>query len=149
MTNNLPPRVVRRRGLTLLELTIVITILMTLIALLFIGSRAWKRGSDRAACILTLRNMQSATRSYQNLYGYSFGDRPYAEYGTQDIGDHLYRKGYIEEKLYKQATGAEKCPAGGAYACPIPDIFPREGELYIQCSLSGSDEHTPKSYGDW
>ena len=149
MTNNLPPRVVARRGITLLELTIVIAVLLALVSIVFIGSRAWKRGSDRATCILSLRNVQVATRSYQNLYGYNYGGRPYAENGSQDIALHLYQKGYIEQGLYRYATGAQSCAGGGAYSCPTPDIFPEAGELYMRCSLSASAEHQPASRDNW
>ena len=149
MTSNSSPRVVRHRGLSLLELTIVIATLLALISILFVGSRAWKRGSDRAGCVLTMRNVQVAARSYQNMYGYASGGRPYAEYGTQDIAEHLYSKGYIEVKAYRQARGTELCPGGGVYSCPVPDIFPKEGELYMQCSLSAPDDHEPKTHADW
>lgn len=149
MNNNSPPGVVRYRGLTLVELTVVITILLTLISVLFIGSRAWKRGSDRAICVLSMRTIQVATRSYQNLYGYNYGGRPYAEDGTQDIAVHLLAKGYIDRNLYSQTRGTTKCAAGGTYDCPLPDIFPEQGELYMDCSLSGSDNHAPKSHDNW
>lgn len=39
-------------AMTLLELTVVIMVLLSLISILFIGARAWKRGSDRTGCIL-------------------------------------------------------------------------------------------------
>lgn len=149
MTNNSPPGVVRRRGLTLLELTVVITILLTLISILFVGSRAWKRGSDRAGCVLTLRNVQVAARSYQNMYGYNFGGHPYADNGTQDIAEHLHAKGYIEANLYQQTRGMTPCPGGGAYSCPFPDIFPQPGQLYMKCSLASPDNHAPTSQADW
>ena len=149
MTNNPPPGVVRHRGLTMLELTVVIATLLALVSILFFGSRAWLRGSDRAGCILTIRNVQVAARSYQNIYGYNYGGRPYAENGTQDIAAHLYSKGYIEGKLYQQTRGAAKCSAGGTYTCRFPDIFPREGELYMVCSLSGSDAHVPTTHTEW
>jgi type II secretory pathway pseudopilin PulG len=149
MKYNLSPRVVRRSGMTLLELTVCIMVLLALISILFFSAKAWKRGSDRAACILSLRNVQVATRSYQNLYGYNYGGRPYAENGTQDIARHLYDKGYIEKNLFNNATGANKCPAGGSYTCPLPDIFPEAGELYMKCSLATSAEHEPVSHDDW
>ncbi|MBC7981098.1 MAG: prepilin-type N-terminal cleavage/methylation domain-containing protein, partial [Armatimonadetes bacterium] len=38
-----------KSGMTLLELTVVILVLLSLISILFIGARAWKKGSDRAA----------------------------------------------------------------------------------------------------
>ncbi|MDF1714657.1 MAG: type II secretion system protein [Akkermansiaceae bacterium] len=59
----------RPKGLTLIELTVVILVLLALITVLFIGGRAWKKGSDRAGCILNIRNAQQAVRSYQNLRG--------------------------------------------------------------------------------
>lgn len=149
MNTQPPPRVVRPRGLTLLELTIVIAVLLSLVSILFVGARAWKRGGDRACCILTIRNVQVATRSYQNMYGYDYGSHPSAENGTQDIARQLFAKGYIEQRLFDQARGATKCPAGGSYACLVPDVFPQEGELYMACSLSGSDGHTPSSHADW
>ena len=88
--------------------------------------------------MLTLRNVQMAARSYQNLYGYNYGGHPYAENGTQDIAVHLYQKGYIEKKLFDQATGLEACAGGGTYTCPTPDIFPHSGQLYLKCSLSAT-----------
>ncbi|HEX7260350.1 MAG TPA: hypothetical protein VF258_00895 [Luteolibacter sp.] len=133
----------------MLELTVVIATFLLLISVLFIASRAWKRGSDRAMCVMTLRNIQVATRSYQNIYGYHFGSRPSAENGTQDIAEHLLSKGYIETKLYRLTRGTDPCPAGGTYTCPLPDVFPDEGELYVDCTLASSDQHAPDRHADW
>jgi prepilin-type N-terminal cleavage/methylation domain-containing protein len=149
MTNNLPPRVVRQRGLTMVELSIVVLILLALVSMLFVGARAWKRGTDRASCILSIRNVQVAARSYQNLYGYSAGGRPYAENGTQNIAELLFAKGYIEDKLYQQARGTCPCHGGGIYSCIVPDVFPVDGQPYLTCSLSAADEHKPSSTDQW
>ena len=56
-----------KSGMTLLELTVVILVLLSLISILFIGARAWKKGSDRAGCILNIRNTQQAVRGYMNM----------------------------------------------------------------------------------
>jgi type II secretory pathway pseudopilin PulG len=56
----------RKAGVTLLELTVVILVLLTLISILFVGVNAWRRGSDRAANCLNVRNTQQAMRGYQN-----------------------------------------------------------------------------------
>ena len=37
-----------KSGMTLIELTVVILVLLSLISILFVGARAWKKGSDRA-----------------------------------------------------------------------------------------------------
>jgi prepilin-type N-terminal cleavage/methylation domain-containing protein len=63
-----------KSGMTLLELTVVILVLLSLISILFIGARAWKKGSDRAASILQIRNCQQAVRSYANMNAKNPGD---------------------------------------------------------------------------
>lgn len=149
MITRLPPRVVRNRGLSLLEFTVVIAALISLVSTLWIGALAWKRGSDRAGCVLMLRNVQVATRCYQNLYGYNYGDRLRAVNSTPDVAQQMLNKGYIEQKLCDLAHGIGKCPAGGTWTCPIPDIFPQEGSLYLVCSLATSEGHTPGAHADW
>ncbi len=57
----------RKTGMTLLELTVVILVLLSLISILFVGARAWKKGSDRSANIMNLRNCQQAMRGHQNM----------------------------------------------------------------------------------
>jgi type II secretory pathway pseudopilin PulG len=57
----------RKAGMTLLELTVVILVLLSLISILFVGARAWKKGSDRSANILNIRNTQQAMRGEENM----------------------------------------------------------------------------------
>ncbi|HVJ45714.1 MAG TPA: hypothetical protein VM511_04965, partial [Luteolibacter sp.] len=57
----------RTAGMTLLELTVVILVLLSLISILFVGARAWKKGSDRSTNILNLRNAQQAVRGHANM----------------------------------------------------------------------------------
>ena len=64
----------RKTGMTLLELTVVILVLLSLISILFIGARAWKKGSDRSANIMNLRNCQQAMRGHQNMHELKVGD---------------------------------------------------------------------------
>lgn len=151
MKCKLPAQAAGRRGMTLLELAIVIVVLLLMAGALMAGGRAWKRGADRAGCVLNLRNVQMAARCYQHLYGYRHGDRPQSEYGTQDISRHLFEKGYIEKRLYDQARGSESCPGGGTYTAESPDVFPAAGRLYLECSMAASDEHQPRpgSHDEW
>ena len=64
----------RKAGMTLLELTVVILVLLSLISILFIGARAWKKGSDRAANILNMRNVQQAVRAHAKVRGLAISD---------------------------------------------------------------------------
>lgn len=61
------PSVKSKSGMTLLELTVVILVLLSLISILFVGARAWKKGSDRSTNIMNLRNAQQAMRGHQNM----------------------------------------------------------------------------------
>jgi len=67
MKLNKPQSIHRKAGMTLLELTVVILVLLSLISILFIGARAWKKGSDRSANIMNIRNCQQAMRGEQNM----------------------------------------------------------------------------------
>ena len=62
-----------KSGMTLLELTVVILVLLSLISILFIGARAWKKGSDRSANIMNIRNTQQAMRGEQNMKALAVG----------------------------------------------------------------------------
>ena len=143
------PSVTRARGMTLVELTVMIAVLLGMAAVLFIGARAWKRGSDRAGCVVNIRNVQMAVRSYQNVYGYAPGSSPAPEYGTQDIARHLFEKSFIVNGLFAAMEGSKPCPGGGTYQAPARNLFPLPGELFMECSLVGSEKHGPQEHGDW
>lgn len=129
-----------RPGMTLLELTVVILVLMTMISVLFFGAQAWKRGSDRALCIVNIQTVQKAVRSYANLYGFDPGQNaPNLE--SKLIG------------LGKFVESTPECPGGGNYAFGQTygnNTIPPLGELYMECSLETSDEHFPTNLsGEW
>lgn len=123
------------RGMTLLELTVVIAVMLSLITLLFYGARAWKRGSDRAVCIMNIQNTQKGLRSYSNLNA--------LEPGANIPG---LKNLIIGFGRFVQVT--PNCPSGGIYTYG-EDVIPPFGTLYIECSLSGSERHTPKDFSDW
>ncbi len=144
-----PLRSSKRNGFSLLELTVVIAVTLSLTTLLILGARAWKNGADRTGCLLTIRNVQTSMRAYQNLYGYDAGSMPYAEGGTQDIASHLFSKGYISGKIYDEVQGAATCAGGGSYERSHPDFFPPAGDLYIKCSLAAQKDHLLEPGPEW
>jgi type II secretory pathway pseudopilin PulG len=123
----------RAKGMTLLELTVVILVLLSLISILFIGARAWKKGSDKAGCIMNIRNVQQAVRSWQNMNNKNVG----ATYAvtTDIIGTGLF------------VESAPVCPGGGSYstATAVPDI----GTAVLTCTLATTDGHVPPSLSGW
>lgn len=127
------------RGMTLLELTVVILVLLSLISVLFIGANAWKKGSDRALCIMNIRNVQTAVRSFSNLYGYNPGE------SVPGLQMRVIGPGQFVEKL-------PSCPASGVYSYggeAGAETIPLIGTLYLKCSLSTSAGHVPTDVSDW
>ena len=129
----------RASGMTLLELTVVILVLLSLISILFVGARAWKKGSDRSANIMNIRNVQQAVRAHQNMNGLEIGN---ALAETVIFGD-----GTTEGYLKKPTPPTTEIAAEYLCGTTVPPI----GELYI--TNAGADDSTygPKagSYDDW
>ena len=135
-------RSVRRtghRGMTLLEMTVVILVLLSLITLLFVGGRAWKRGADRALCIMHIQGVQKAVRSYSNLYGFSPGGN------APDLQSQLIGLGRFIEN-------PPVCPAGGNYLYGQTygeNTIPPIGAIYMECSLATDEQHVPVGTSEW
>jgi type II secretory pathway pseudopilin PulG len=129
----------RMLGMTLLELTVVILVLLSLISILFIGARAWKRGSDRAGCILNIRNAQQAVRANANM-------RVINE-GSAFVQADVFGSG----KLIDKELTALACPqeGTGAYTASAATTVPAVGVLYLACKAPTGDAHVPGSYADW
>jgi type II secretory pathway pseudopilin PulG len=125
--------------MTLLELTVVILVLLSMVTILFFGAQAWKRGSDRAICILNIQSVQKGVRSYSNLYGYSPG-AAVPNLQSQVIG------------LGRFVEATPECPGGGNYTFGQThgvDTVPHMGVLYADCSLTTTDQHIPAYTPEW
>jgi type II secretory pathway pseudopilin PulG len=119
----------KQAGLTLIEVTLVIAVLLGLISVLFVGISAYKEGSDRAKCILNIVNCQKAVRSHQNMYEGTIG-------GTLLIATITGPGNMLET--------APVCPNGGAYTSEI--TYPVVGTAYLTCDRAG---HVPASTSGW
>ncbi len=133
----------RKSGMTLLELTVVILVLLSLISILFVGARAWKKGSDRAASILTIRNVQQAVRSYSNMYGHNPGDT------VETLKDEVFGEGKFIENDPTEETASH--PAGGdrAFSITAPTVIPDVGTLYMVVTGTDAADYMPDDIGDW
>ncbi len=115
-------------GMTLIEITLVIAVLLGLISVLFIGVAAYKQGSDRAKCILNIATVQKAVRSYSNLYELNAGDALV----TADIAG-----------AGKMIETVPTCPASGTYT--FGTVVPAASTAYLTCSIG---DHVPKDGTD-
>jgi prepilin-type N-terminal cleavage/methylation domain-containing protein len=125
----------KKSGMTLIELTVVILVLLSLISILFVGATAWKRGSDRAGCIMNIRNVQQGMRSFQNMNGHSAGDNVTGAQ-TEIVGTGKF------------VETPPSCPASGTYTIG-GNALPGVGSLYMTCSLAVQDGHEPSRFSDW
>lgn len=119
-------------GLVIGYVMLSLTLLMML-ALVFIGSKAWKKGSDRAACIMYQRNVQITVRNHQSLNHLKAGDRIDWSKITLPEG-------------YKQTTVAPCCPEGGFYQ--FVTLIPANGDLAVKCP-DAARGHVPADHHDW
>jgi prepilin-type N-terminal cleavage/methylation domain-containing protein len=103
-----------KSGMTLLELTVVILVLLSLISILFVGARAWKKGSDRSANILNLRNSQQAVRGHANMNPDVTAITEDVIFGTDDDGVGAYLRKPTAPTGITSYTGAAVAPAVGA-----------------------------------
>jgi len=128
--------VTKKAGMTLLELTVVILVLLSLMTILFIGARSWKKGSDRAGCIMNLRNIQQAVRGDQNMKGKNPGSAGLVR--ANIIGAN----GFIETEPV--------CPSGaGTYAFEDGN-YPALSSLVTACPVAAvTAEHVPNSTVGW
>ena len=130
----------RASGMTLLELTVVILVLLSLISILFIGARAWKKGSDRAASILTIRNVQQAVRSFSNMNGHNPGDT------VATLQTDIFGSGKFIEN--DPTAGTHPAGTGFSYTITAATTIPVVGTLYLTAS---DPEYAPAtgSTDDW
>lgn len=122
-------------GMTLMELTVVIVVLIGLVSIMFAGASAWKRGSDRAFCVLSIRNVQNGVRAYSNLSVLNPGS------SAPGLRDQIIGYGRFVEST-------PICPSGGTYIFGADEI-PALGTLYMQCSAAASLGHEPVGYEEW
>ena len=126
-----------RAGMTIVELSVLMFVLLFMVGMSFIGVRAWKSGSDRAACVLNIYHAQEAVRSFSNVNGY----RPGEALASVDVEYNVFGEhGYLLKR--------PECPAGGDYFTK-GNTIPNYGTLYLTCSLAVPKRHRPDSFEQW
>lgn len=112
-------------GFTLVEISLVISLIVGLIAVVFFGLGIQREGFDRASCRMHLAAVQKAVRSYANFHNLRIAD-PLPPYTVVFGGG---------APVIPEPT----CPAGGLYSWQtvVPDI----GVSYGDCSIT-SPVHT-------
>lgn len=119
-------------GFTLIEVTLVVSVLLGLISVTFIGASAYKSGTNRAMCLQNIANAQKAVRAFSNLNQVNSGNE------VPGLRTQIYSE---EGFLPIEPT----CPGNGEYTF-LDDTIPPLGTLYLTCSIPS---HTPKENTIW
>ncbi len=107
---------------------LVLLLILPFMSVLFVGARAWKKGSDRAGCIMNIRNVQQAVRGHQNLKSLDVGT-------PLDMNDIFGPNGYLPQPV---------CPLGGTYT--YTNTIPPVGTVICKCSHA---DHMPTNTSTW
>lgn len=135
LTNNLTMK--RKSGMTLLELTVVILVLLSLISILFVGARAWKKGSDRAGCIINIRNTQQAARGYLNMHSDATSVAATDIFGGAEA--------FLKYQKCPSSPGAASATALVGYTFDGSVITP--GTIFLTCTVDATN-HVPEGDTD-
>lgn len=122
----------RLRAMTLIEVTLVTSVLMGLISVTFLGTASYKNGVNRAFCVQNVANVQKAMRSYCNLHELESG---------QPIAD-LKKRLLTDSDFFPSEP---RCPSKGTYLYHKERV-PEVGTLFMRCSIP---EHAPKDSYSW
>jgi len=107
-----------RSGMTLIEISLVIALLLGLIAVVFMGIGSYRTGADKAKCKMQLAAVQKAVRSGANLQDLAIG----ATLASSDV----FGTGKLMEN-------PPVCPGGGAFTWG--SVVPAIGTAYGTCAL--------------
>ena len=110
----------------------MISILLALTSVMFLGASVFLKGADRAVCLQHISAMQKAVRSYGNLNGLIPGTH------VPNLQDELVGPDKFIPVL-------PNCPGGGLYTF-AGDTLPHVGDLYLSCSQTG---HEPAEHASW
>lgn len=125
-------KMIWRPGYTLIEVTLVLAVLLMMASVLFLGTQAYRKGSDRAICVQQIATVQKAVRAYGNL---------------NDLVPGTTVPGLKNELIGpdKFIPVPPRCPAGGLYTFR-GETLPAVGDLYMSCNAEG---HLPKAHAAW
>jgi type II secretory pathway pseudopilin PulG len=124
-------------GMTLIEVTVVIVVLLTLIWVFYFSATGYIKASNRSACLANQANLQKAVRGFQNLN--SLGEASTFSWSSLDS------QGFITNpsSLY--------CPTSSAkYLSATEGVIPPLGTRAAPCvDLDYADEHTADSLAQY
>lgn len=108
-------------GMTLIEISLVIALLLGLISVVFLGIGSYRVGADKAKCKMQLAAVQKAVRSAANMQNLAIA----SALAEADV----FGPGLL-------LTSAPVCPSGGTYTWS--GTVPAVGTPYGNCDVAGT-----------
>lgn len=112
-------------GMTLIEISLVIALLLGLIAVVFMGLGSYRQGADKAKCKMQLSAVQKAVRSGANMQNLALG--------SALVSTDVFGAGLLMENT-------PVCPSGGTYTWQA--TVPAVGTPYGNCDFAGAGTAT-------
>ena len=136
-------------GMTLIELTVVIIVLLTLISVLFFAGTAYIKASNRTACLTNQATFQKSMRGYATLNqleaGVSTTVVDWSVLQTEGfIGDYVAMTCPTEKTAYTPGT---LNPATGTQVASCED--PTYGVGADNATPGDGENHAPKDLSNW
>ena len=108
-SNRVTSKLSKSSGMTLIEISLVIALMLGLISVVFLGIGSYRKGADKARCKMQLAAVQKAVRAQSNFQNLSIGA---AFTSAEAFG------------AGKALENTPICPTGGTYtwAATIPAL---------------------------
>jgi prepilin-type N-terminal cleavage/methylation domain-containing protein len=139
----------RTKGLTLIELSIVVSLILSLISILFYGMASYKDQSDAARCKVKLSQLHKNIRSFGNFNEVTPGQN----WNSKSIGGVAidFNTEFVLPMLTTDPS-ALKCPTGINYDAVNIVTCPKVGALAYDCPVTvvtHSLANAPNLTGNW
>lgn len=124
-------------GITFIELTAIILVIMSCASFLILAARARVENGRKEECINNQRNVQQRIRAYQLAHGLKPGDK-------FNEAEFLIDSGLFQFPV---------CPSCNHITTMEPGIIPERGTAYMWCDWKNGHEtfqhEPPGSYTGW
>ncbi len=121
--NNRLAKRLNASGMTLIEISLVIALLLGLIAVVFMGLGTYRQGADKAKCKMQLSAVQKAVRSGANMQNLSIG--------ATLPSTSVFGAGLLMEN-------EPKCPSDSTLSYTWTGDVPDVGEPYGNCTYTAT-----------
>ena len=124
-------------GVTLIEVTVVIVVLLTLIWVFYFSAKAYVKESNRTACITNQAQIQKGVRGYQSL--------------NQLAEASDFKWGVLNTEGYMSNALKMVCPTDHVnYVDSEDGVVPSAGKRAAPClDPDYATAHTPTDLGTW